>query len=75
MGKVLEYVFVPLIVVVLVVLAWTWWASRAGRDPVSSVDSFNRALTAMRPPTSGGSPDLAPRADAATDPGLPSASN
>lgn len=45
----MDLVIVPLILVVLGVLAWTWWAARAGRDPVSSVDSFNRALSAMQP--------------------------
>lgn len=45
----MDLVVIPLILVVLVVLLWTWWAARAGRDPVSSVDSFNRALSAMQP--------------------------
>lgn len=45
----MEFVLVPLLLVVLGVLGWTWWAARSGRDPISSVDRFNRALTAMRP--------------------------
>lgn len=45
----MEYVLIPLLLVVVGVLGWTAWAARAGRDPVSSVDRFNRALTAMQP--------------------------
>ena len=44
-----QFVFVPLIVIVVGALVWTWWAGRSARDPISSVDSFNRALTAMQP--------------------------
>lgn len=45
----MQYVFVPLIVLVAAGLFWTWWSSRTDRDPVSSVHSFNRALHAMQP--------------------------
>lgn len=45
----MDLVLVPLLLVVLAVLVWTWWASRAGRDPISSVDRFHRALSAMEP--------------------------
>ncbi len=45
----MQYVFVPLILAVLVALFWSWWAARSARDPASSVDSFNRALSAMQP--------------------------
>lgn len=45
----MTFVFVALIVAVVAVLAWTWWSARAERDPVSSVDTFSRALHAMQP--------------------------
>lgn len=45
----MDLVLIPLALVVLAVLGWTWWASRAGRDPISSVDRFHRALDAMQP--------------------------
>lgn len=45
----MDLVLVPLVLVVLAVIGWTWWASRAGRDPITSVDRFNRALSAMQP--------------------------
>lgn len=45
----MPYVFVPLIVVVIAALAWSWWTARADRDPAASVHSFNRALSAMQP--------------------------
>lgn len=51
---------VPLVLVVVTAVVWTWWASRSGRDPVSSVDSFHRALDAMqptRPESSRSTPD------------------
>lgn len=44
-----ELIFVPLIVLVVAVVAWLWVARRKRRDPVSSVDSFHRALHAMEP--------------------------
>jgi hypothetical protein len=44
-----QYVFVPLILVVISLLFWSWWSARTERDPAASVDSFNRALTAMEP--------------------------
>lgn len=37
-----------LLVVAVLILATTWWSGRAGRDPSSSVATFNRALTAMQ---------------------------
>ncbi|MFN2556973.1 MAG: hypothetical protein ABR592_08895 [Nitriliruptorales bacterium] len=43
------YVLVPLMLVVAVALAWTWWLGHEARDPVSSIHSFHRALEAMRP--------------------------
>lgn len=61
----MQYVFVPLILVVLAVLAWSWWSARSDRDPASSVDSFNRALTAMQPGSRPGRP--APADRSATD--------
>ena len=45
----MPYLFVPLILLVVAALAWTWWTARADRDPASSVDHFNRALSAMQP--------------------------
>lgn len=45
----MDLILLLLLVVVVAVLGWTWWASRAGRDPISSVDRFNRALGAMQP--------------------------
>lgn len=45
----MPYLFVPLILLVVAALAWSWWTARSGRDPASSVDHFNRALSAMRP--------------------------
>jgi predicted negative regulator of RcsB-dependent stress response len=50
-----EYLFVLLIAVVVLVLAWTWWSARSERDPASSVDTFSRALNAMQPSSAGGS--------------------
>lgn len=50
------YAVVPIILLVVAALIWTWWTSRQDRDPASSVDSFTRALTAMQPgeaPTKG----------------------
>lgn len=43
------YVLIPLMLVILVALGWTWWLGRVARDPVSSIDSFHRALEAMQP--------------------------
>lgn len=43
------YAIVPVILLVIAALIWTWWTSRQERDPASSVDSFSRALTAMQP--------------------------
>ncbi|MBW3664673.1 MAG: hypothetical protein KY469_16360 [Actinobacteria bacterium] len=43
------YLFLPIIVIVAVGLAWTWWEGRVDRDPASSVDHFHRALAAMEP--------------------------
>lgn len=61
----MQYVFVPLILAVLVALAWSWWTARADRDPTSSVDSFNKALTAMRPAAGrGDGSSTSPEADA-----------
>lgn len=58
----MTFVVVPLILVVAVGLAWTWWTSRVERDPVSSVTSFERALAAMQPRRSGEvSADAEPR--------------
>lgn len=45
----MAYVLVPVILVVVAGLLWTWWSTRTERDPVSSVDSFHRALEAMQP--------------------------
>lgn len=45
----MPYLFVPLILLVVAALVWTWWTARADRDPASSVDHFNRALSAMQP--------------------------
>lgn len=45
----LPFAVVPIILLVVAALLWTWWTSRQDRDPASSVDSFNRALTAMQP--------------------------
>lgn len=47
------YVLVPLMIVVAVSIVWNWRADRVGRDPVSSIDSFHRALEAMQPQTPG----------------------
>jgi hypothetical protein len=67
----LPYLFVPLIVLVVAALAWSWWTARSDRDPASSVDNFNRALTAMRPqdgsPTSRSSRDAVPADESAPD--------
>lgn len=49
----MPYVILPLIVMVVLALVWSWWTARAGRDPASSVNSFNRALTAMQPGAAG----------------------
>lgn len=43
------YVFVPLILVLVAVLAWAWWSARPDRHPAGSVSSFHRALAAMQP--------------------------
>lgn len=43
------YVIIPLTLVVVGTLLWAWWEDRLGRDPVSSIDSFHRALSAMEP--------------------------
>jgi len=53
-----QYVFVPLIAVVALGLAWTWWSSRIDRDPAATVHSFHKALDAMQP---GGRPMVASR--------------
>lgn len=45
----LTYLFVPLILLVVVALVWSWWTARSDRDPASSVGHFNRALSAMQP--------------------------
>ncbi len=45
----MQYVFVSLILIVAAGLARSWWLARNDRDPITSVDSFNRALTAMQP--------------------------
>ena len=44
------YVVVPLMAAVAAALAWSWWSGRARRNPLSSIDSFHRALDAMQPP-------------------------
>lgn len=43
------YLLIPVMLAVAAALAWSWWSGRIGRDPVSSVDSFHRALDAMQP--------------------------
>lgn len=43
------YLLIPLMLAVSALLAWSWWSGRIGRDPVSSIDSFHRALDAMQP--------------------------
>lgn len=68
----MDLVFLPLIAVVVVALVWMWWTARGDRDPVSSVDSFNRALTAMRPGAEAPQDEddsAASEADAAGEPG------
>lgn len=47
------YLLVFIATVVVGTFAWTWWRDRDGRDPVSSIASFHRALDAMRPGSSG----------------------
>jgi hypothetical protein len=44
-----EYILLPVIVIVVLTLLWSWWGGRSERDPASSVDHFHRALVAMRP--------------------------
>lgn len=51
------YLLIPVMLGVSAVLAWSWWSGRIGRDPVSSIDSFHRALDAMQPSLN---PDPAP---------------
>jgi hypothetical protein len=63
------YVFVPLIVVVIAALAWSWWTARSERDPASSVDSFHRALTAMQPGMRADAPAVEEPAEDRTDVG------
>lgn len=54
------YVLVPVMLVVAVALAWSWWLGHEARDPVSSVHSFHRALEAMQPHSArGGAPQPA----------------
>lgn len=43
------YLLIPVMLAVSAALAWSWWSGRIGRDPVSSIDSFHRALDAMQP--------------------------
>lgn len=43
------YLLVPLMLVVAAALAWAWWSGHEARDPISSIDSFHRALEAMQP--------------------------
>lgn len=43
------YLLIPVMLAVSAALAWSWWTGRIGRDPVSSIDSFHRALDAMQP--------------------------
>ena len=43
-------VFLPLLLIVVAAVAWAWWANtRPQRVPITSVESFHRALDAMRP--------------------------
>lgn len=65
----MPYVFVPLIVVVIAALVWSWWTARSERDPASSVDSFHRALTAMQPGARGDAPPVGGPVEDRTDTG------
>ena len=43
-------VFLPIVLVAAAAIAWVWWSNtRPQRVPVTSVESFQRALDAMRP--------------------------
>ena len=43
-------VFLPIVLVATAAIAWVWWSNtRPQRVPVTSVESFQRALAAMRP--------------------------
>ncbi|MBW3620761.1 MAG: hypothetical protein KY461_10990 [Actinobacteria bacterium] len=52
----MPYLFIPLILLVVAALVWSWWTARSDRDPTSSVGSFNRALSAMQPSDRGPAP-------------------
>lgn len=43
------YLLILVATLVVATLGWTWWRDRGGRDPVSSIASFHRALDAMQP--------------------------
>ncbi|MBW3576141.1 MAG: hypothetical protein KY462_00065 [Actinobacteria bacterium] len=45
----MSFVLIPIMVIVVCVLAWSWWSGRVARNPVTSVDNFHRALAAMQP--------------------------
>lgn len=67
----MPYLFVPLILLVLAALVWSWWTARSDRDPASSVHHFNRALSAMQPgdgPSGDRRPPAPQRSASADDP-------
>lgn len=55
-GVSMLFLITSTMIVLLALLVWTWWAGRTDRDPVGSVDSFHRALAAMRPEHRGAAP-------------------
>lgn len=50
-GTTVELLLTTLMVALAATLLWKWWVTRGDRDPAGSVDSFHRALSAMRPET------------------------